>query len=374
VLEPVADPLAALTRPRSLSARQLFHAMAGADVWNTVNALAAFRLNGRDARRMEAFLLPRARNGEGLCYWSARVGLCCETTAAMARLAAPSLRRRLTALLRRKAFPAGRWPSYIVAGPGGYEAYQAAPSVTAWILPLLRRGDARRRAGLRYLEECLDGRPIWGIHPAFYLTPFYPAHLAARLLPKASVLDYALSTQDESGGWAFGDPPKGPCAALPTALAILTLRAFPRSSAIGQAIDRGTKWLLDVQKRSGAFPRGRAPEELYYLGEVYTTCLSLFALTSASPREAGRGSRAELGGEGTAGRAGRRGAPLTRLATRDNPTSASPREAGRGSRAELGGEGTAGRRGGEGRPSPASLRETTPLLPRPAKRPLRGAR
>jgi hypothetical protein len=129
------------------------------------------------------------------------------------------------------------------------------------------------------LETSLKGRPIWGVHPAFYLTPFYPAHLAARILPKPSVVDYTLSTQDRRGGWGFGDPPTEPCAALPTALAILTLRAFPRAPAVGRAIDRGIQWLLGTQRRNGAFPRGRAPEELFYVGDVYPTCLSLFALS-----------------------------------------------------------------------------------------------
>jgi hypothetical protein len=282
ILEPVADPLAAFTRPACLSASEAFHAMAGADIWNTVNALAAFKQYGRDTRRMEDFLLPRLRKGDGLCYWSARVGLCCETTAAMARLATPSVRRKLVALLRRKAFPAGRWPSYILDGPGAYERYLTAPSVTAWILPLFAPSDSLFKAGRRYLETTLEGRPIWGAHPAFYLTPFYPAHLAARIVPRTSVVEYALATQNASGGWAFGDPPKGSCAALPTALAILTLRAFPRSRAAGQAIERGIRWLLDAQRRNGAFPRGRAPEEVFYVGDVYPTCLALFALAESS--------------------------------------------------------------------------------------------
>jgi hypothetical protein len=281
ILEPVADVLAVLTRPEYLSARELFQAMAGADVWNTVNALAVFRQHARETRRMESFLLPLLRKGDGLCYWSARVGLCCETTAAMARLAGPSDRKLLVALLRRKAFPAGRWPSYILDGPDGYETYLAAPSVTAWILPLLDPRDPLYEAGRRYLEASLQGRPIWGGHQAFYLTPFYPAHLAARIMPKHSIVDYTLSTQDASGGWAFGDPPTGPCGALPTALAILTLRAFPRKPAIGRAIDRGIRWLLEAQKTNGAFPRGKAPKELFYVGDVYPTCLSLLALAES---------------------------------------------------------------------------------------------
>lgn len=278
IQEPLADPLAVLTRPASLSPSERFHALAGADIWNTVNTLALFQRHGRDTRKLETFLRPFLKKGAGLSYWSAREGFCCETTAAMARIANAGDRKRLLATFQHKALPKGRWASFILDGPDGYETYLTAPSVTAWILSALNADDPLVKPGLSYLEERLAARPIWGSHPAFYLTPFYPAHLAAPFLPKLSVLSYTLSTQDPSGGWGFGDPPKGSGCALPTALAIQTLRAFPAKPKVQHAIQRGMAWLAHTQKPNGAFPLGQAPKELWYVGEVYSTCQALFAL------------------------------------------------------------------------------------------------
>lgn len=279
IQEPVADPLAILTRPSSLSPSEGFHAMAGADIWNTVTTLGLFKRHGRNTRRLESFLRPFIRKGTGLSYWSARDGFCCETTAAMARLATPTDRRRLVHCLRQKALPNGRWASFILDAPGGYETYLTAPSVTAWILSALDPSDPQFAPGLGYLEQLLTDRPIWTIHPAFYLTPFYPAHVASRLLPRKTVLAYTLSTQNISGGWGFGDPPSGAPCSLPTALALQTLRAFPARSGVRRAIERGRDWLVSAQESNGAFPLGKAPKELWYVGAVYSTCLALAALS-----------------------------------------------------------------------------------------------
>ena len=281
IQEPVADPLAMLTRPASLSPSERFHALAGADIWNTVNTLALFRRHGRDTRKLEAFLRPFLKKGTGLSYWSAREGFCCETTAAMARVANPRDRKALIAYCREKALPGGRWSTFILDSAGGYDTYVTGPSVTAWMLGLLGARDPLRARGYAHLEATLGGRPIWGIHPAFYLTPFYPAHLAARFLPNPSVLAYTLATQAESGSWGFGDPPKGPGCALPTALAIRTLRAFPAKPRIARAIARGTTWLARAQTPEGAFPLGQAPKALWYVGKVYSTCQALAALGDA---------------------------------------------------------------------------------------------
>jgi hypothetical protein len=278
IQEPVADPLAALTRPTSLSPSERFHALGGADIWNTVNTLALFRRHGRDTRKLEAFLRPFLAPGTGLCYWSARAGFCAETTAAMARIATPRDRRALLAGIRQHALPRGRWASFILDGPGGYESYLTAPSVTAWILAALDADDPLVPPALGYLKELVATRPIWSGHPAFYGTPFYPAHLAARFLPKPSVLAYTLSTQGVSGGWGFGDPPKGPSGVLPTAMAIRTLRAFPPRPRVIRAIRRGVDWLARAQRRGGAFPLGPAPQALWYVGTIYSTCQAVAAL------------------------------------------------------------------------------------------------
>ena len=105
----------------------LFRLADGADVWHTVNALLAIQAAGRTSAAAVAFVRDQVRKEGGLPYWSARPGLCIETTAAGA-LALPELRPTLVPALRRYALPEGRWATFILDEPGGFDHYLTAPS------------------------------------------------------------------------------------------------------------------------------------------------------------------------------------------------------------------------------------------------------
>jgi hypothetical protein len=276
VLEPVADPLVVLRGGAQLSAGAVFHTAGGADVWHTVHAVAAYARLGRRHQSAEPFVEQSLLSDGGLCYWSARVGLCVETTSAAA-LAMPHIRRNLRAVLRRHALPQGRWSNYILDDVGGYARYAVGPSVTGWALCALPPSDPRRNAGSAYLREALGQRHVWAADPAFYGTPFYAAHVAARILPDPRVLEYTLATQDSSGGWGFGDPP-GPPSALPTALALLTLDCFS-DQRIALARERGQRWLCEAQRHDGSFGLDYMPAEIWFAATVYATAVAVLALT-----------------------------------------------------------------------------------------------
>jgi hypothetical protein len=253
--------------------------MGGADIWHTVNALAAFRAVGLRNAAAESFVARQLAAGVGLSYWSARSGLCIETTSAMALIADAESRRLLRGVLQRYALPGGRWASFIIDGPGGYESYLVAPSVTAWAVTALAPSDPLREPGLAYLRESLGERAIWAPHAAFYGTPFYPAHVAAPLLPWEGIGAYALATQDGSGGWGFGDPPEG-VSTLPTALAMRVLQALPPTPESRAALARAARWLVATQSADGAFPIGSRPDDVWYAGTVYATCVAVLALAA----------------------------------------------------------------------------------------------
>jgi hypothetical protein len=279
--DPIPDPLATLAL-RHPSRRLAFRMMGGADIWHTTNALLAFAATKIANPAAQAFVRSKlTRNGE-LSYWSYHPSLCIETCAAAFR-ALPDLRRKLVRTIERHALPGGRWPTSMVPGQAGHDFYLTGPSVTAWALGALDKSQASAQAGRRYLQETLDVRGMWSAHPAFYATPFYPAHLAVPYLAnRLPVVQATLRAQISCGGWAFnGDQASSP-SALPTALAVSTLLASGVASAVvAAAVKRGLRFLLDRQKRGGAFSLAPAPASLFYAGDVYATSVALRAMVCA---------------------------------------------------------------------------------------------
>ena len=257
----------------------LFRLADGADVWHTVNALLAIQAAGRTSAAAVAFVRDQVRKEGGLPYWSARPGLCIETTAAGA-LALPELRPTLVPALRRYALPEGRWATFILDEPGGFDHYLTAPSVTAWALAALGGNDPLVDTGRRYLRDTRDARGIWAAHDACYATPFYPAHLAAAQVPdRDAVLAFTVESASPSGGWGFGDPPREDASTLPTAWALLTLLACdPTLATAGPAATRAADWLLAAQRDDGSFPAAPLPPDIFYTGSVYATSVATVAL------------------------------------------------------------------------------------------------
>lgn len=278
ILEP-ADPLAVLTNGGS--AEKWFFAAGGADAWHTANALIALGPTNRIAPRARAFLARCILSDGTLSHSSASRGTCIETTAAAA-LVLPARRAALRRAIRRHAQPDGRWATFITSTETGHDTYVTGPSVIGWALDALGAGARRGNQGAATLREDLGRAPIWSSHPAFYATPFYPAHLAARLVPAPSVERFTVETQHRSGGWGFGDASGRP-AAIPTALAVLTLGWFGPSEAGQRAIERARQWLVAHQSPEGSWQVGPAPKELWYAGSVYSTSLALRALSDRSP-------------------------------------------------------------------------------------------
>jgi hypothetical protein len=278
ITDSVPDPLRCLDPEARLTRAERFRITGGADVWHTVSAIWALGCLGRRERRAEQFVLAQRFAEGGLPYGTGRPGLCLETTAAAA-LASRRLRGSATRVLLHHALPHGRWATFMLNHPGGYETYLAGPSVTALAMLVLGR-DRRGFAGaLGYLKRCLEPNGTWAAHPGFYATPFYPAHLGTRLLRPRSVLDHALRTQHAVGGWGFGDPPGRPHP-LPTALALLTLANFPHGPRVRRAWVRGADWLVRAQSTSGGWALHPAPRALWYTGPVFVTATSLRALCS----------------------------------------------------------------------------------------------
>jgi hypothetical protein len=278
------DPLAALSAARP-SRRLHFRLRGGADVWHTTSAITALRCTGRSNRAAEGFVRSKLSDSGELSYWSAFPGLCIETCSA-AFQALPSERARLGATIVRHALPGGRWPNAIVPAAGGYDVYSTGPSVTAWALGTLGREHASlARVGRRYLEETRVEGGLWRAHPAFYATPFYPAHLAIRFAPsqtvRAEIVAATLARQTESGGWGFSAD--GKPSALPTALALSTVVfGGVRTPTTARALKRAAGWLVANQTRKGFFRLSPAPAVVFYAGPVYATCVALTALAGAA--------------------------------------------------------------------------------------------
>jgi hypothetical protein len=279
----IPDPLAALTAARP-SRRLHFRLRGGADIWHTTNAIASLRRAGRSNRAAERFVRSKLSASGELSYWSAFPGLCIETCSAVFQ-ALPSERARLRATIVRHALPGGRWPNAIVPAAGGYDVYRTGPSVTAWALGTLGRDQSSlARAGRSYLEETRSEDGLWRAHPAFYATPFYPAHLAIRFMPsqtvRTAIVSATLARQTESGGWGFSAD--GKPSALPTALALSTLvSGGVRTTTTVRAVKRAVGWLVRNQSRKGAFRLSPAPAVVFYAGDVYATCVALAALADA---------------------------------------------------------------------------------------------
>jgi hypothetical protein len=253
-----------------------FKAQRGADIWNTVNALLALRAAGRRDLRAERFVAQHVLPDGSVSHSTARLGTCVETSAAWALL--PSANRvRLRRVLRRLALPGSHWPTFILDEDSGYDTYLTGPSVTAWAVRALGPRAPEVPAAKAYLRGLLDHHPIWSAHPAFYATPFYPAHLAVPIVRDARVLAYTLDTQDRSGAWGFGDPPGDP-SPLPTALALLALSHFRATPDVSRVIAGARAWLMGAQSADGSFPLYPAPPELWYTGAVYVTSIAIRAL------------------------------------------------------------------------------------------------
>lgn len=281
--DPIADPFAALASARR-SRRLRFRLKGGADIWHTTNAALALACTGRHNLAAERFVCTRLSRAGELSYWSSYPSLCIETCSAAAQ-AFPRLRSRLREIIVRHALPGGRWATSMLPAHGGYDAYLAGPSVTAWALGAL--GGARAdlgRAGRRYLRSTLASDGLWQAHPAFYATPFYPAHVAVRFLPpleRAAIVKATLRLQRVGGGWGFGE--RGDASALPTALAISTLLASGvKSAAAVRATKGGVGWLLTNQTAAGRFRLAPAPSVVFYAGDVYATCVATMALAAAT--------------------------------------------------------------------------------------------
>lgn len=277
----IANPLAALATPRP-SRRLAFRLKAGADIWHTTQAILAFCAAGQSNTAAERFVKGRISERGELSYWSGHPSLCVETCAA-AWHALPSLRAPLAATVVRHALPGGRWPNFILPGRGGYDAYLAGPSVTAWAIGTLAHRHPLSVPGRAHLRETLGADGLWQAHPAFYATPYYPAHLAVAHVgdERAAVVRATLRQQTRAGGWCFPGF-EGRPSALPTAFAMHTLCAArietPRCS---RALGRGAEWLLASQSDRGAFRLAPAPTALFYAGDVYATCVSVTALLAA---------------------------------------------------------------------------------------------
>jgi hypothetical protein len=279
----IANPLAALTVVRP-SRRLSFRLKGGADIWHTTNAIAALSRIGRSNRAAEHFVRSKLTASGELSYWSAYPSLCIETCSAACH-AMPRERARLRATIVRHALPGGRWATSMVPAAGGYDAYLAGPSVTAWALGALGREPARlARAGRSFLQNTLSEDGLWRAHPAFYATSFYPAHLAIRFVPtatKAAVVAATLRRQTASGGWGFiadGRP-----SSLPTAFALSTLvGSGVKTSRLVRAIGRAVRWLLENQKSAGGFRLSPAPAVVFYAGDVYATAVATMALAEAA--------------------------------------------------------------------------------------------
>jgi hypothetical protein len=274
----IANPLAALATARP-TRRMAFRLRGGADIWHTTQAILAFSAAGRSNPAAEHFVRSRiSRRGE-LSYWSGHPSLCIETCSA-AWHALPSQRNRLTATLVRHALPGGRWPNFILPGRGGYDSYLAGPSVTAWAIGALGARHPLTTPGLAHLLETLTSDGLWRAHPAFYATPYYPAHLAVAYVgeKRSAVVRATLRQQSPTGGWGFEDFADRP-SPLPTAFAIRTLvAAGVRTPQCKRSLRRAVRWLLNSQSASGAFRLAPAPAELFYAGDVFATCVAISAL------------------------------------------------------------------------------------------------
>jgi len=277
----IANPLAALATVRP-SRRLAFRLKGGADIWHTTQAILALSAAGRSNADAEHFVGSRISQAGELSYWSGHPSLCIETCSA-AWHALPSQRGRLAATLARHALPGGRWPNFILPGRGGYDSYLAGPSVTAWALGALGVSHPLATEGRAYLRETLAPNGLWHSHPAFYATPYYPAHLAVTYLGdkrKAAVVRATIRDQGPAGGWSFAGFEDRP-SPLPTAFAVRTLiAAGSRTPQCGRSLRRAVQWLMASQSSSGAFRLAPAPAALFYAGDVYATCVAVLALLS----------------------------------------------------------------------------------------------
>jgi hypothetical protein len=274
----IAHPLAALAKVRP-SRRLAFRLKGGADIWHTTQAILAFSAAGRSNSAAERFVRSRvSRRGE-LSYWSGHPSLCIETCSA-AWHALPSQRRRLASTLVRHALPGGRWPNFILPGQGGYDSYLAGPSVTAWALGALGASHPLATEARTYLRETVAPDGLWRAHPAFYATPYYPAHLAVAHVgqKRGAVVRATLGQQSTTGGWGFAGFADRP-SPLPTGLAIRTLiAAGVNTPRCKRSLRRAVRWLLSSQSANGAFHLAPAPAVLFYAGDVYATCVAISAL------------------------------------------------------------------------------------------------
>jgi hypothetical protein len=277
ILEPTPDPLGLLKG--SASPREVFFASGGTDVWSTVNALLALRLVGASLPRAASFVMAQRLRDGSLSHSSQTRGPCVETTAAAA-LAIPRASAGFRRALLSQWLPDGRFRTFIIGNELGYDTYLTGPSVTAWaLLSLGGQGRAdRRKRSLASLRYDLAGAESWAAHPAFYATRFYPAHVGARVVTRRGLLVQALELQGRDGGWGFDGAPSR-SSPLPTALALLTLAAFPRGAGVARALAGGRRFLLESQSGDGSFSLRGAPRELWYAGRVYVTCLALRALS-----------------------------------------------------------------------------------------------
>jgi hypothetical protein len=277
----IANPLAALGSSRP-SRRIAFRLKGGADLWHTTQAILAFSAAGRSNAAAEHFVSSRiSRRGE-LSYWSGHPSLCVETCSA-AWHALPNQRDHLAATLVRHALPGGRWPNFILPGRGGYDSYLAGPSVTAWALGVLGTSHHLAAAGRAYLRETLSPEGLWHPHPAFYATPYYPAHLAVAHVGDARrrVVKATVRQQGPDGGWSFSGFADRP-SPLPTALAMRTITAaHARTARSIRSLRLAGRWLLKAQSANGAFRLAPAPASLFYAGDIYATCIAITALLSA---------------------------------------------------------------------------------------------
>jgi hypothetical protein len=273
------------------------------DVWHTVTTLLTLRLFGWSSTPAAQFVITQVLETGGVSHTSTRPGLCTETTAAAA-LAVPELRERFRDVLRRSALPGGRWATFILDQPGGYDLYMCGPSATGWVLAMLCPDDPLVPAARRYLLESRGPSSIWQTHDYAYGTPFYPAHLCARWLPSSDdLLRYCSGTIGPSGAWGFGEPPIESPSVLPTALALLTVLsvdpALERARSVALA---ATRWLIQAQAADGSFPLIGTPPPVWYLGRTFTTAIAAQALfrvaNAATLDDVGLWDEASVPGEG----------------------------------------------------------------------------